>query len=280
MQKIVVGPAPRLALSVAGEGPLLLFLHGLGGRRQNWDAQLACFSKRFKAVAWDARGYGDSDDYDGPLQFSVFSEDVLRVLDHFKIEKAHLVGLSMGGRIARNFALHHPERVDRLVLANTSPGFGSLTPQEVRDFVERRRNVDPVAQTKLLVSPHARAGALDDLVASLSAVHRESYLKTMEASVAQDQAAPIEQIRARPIDSIATSSFSADNRPNTTQTLKRQVAGKANMSALGRTYGNNSRMTSGPSPLSAASSATPMIIISPTKPAEDIKNILANSQMT
>lgn len=196
MQKILVGPAPRLALSVAGEGPLLLFLHGLGGRRQNWDAQLAFFSKQFKAAAWDARGYGESDDYEGPLQFSVFSDDVLRLLDHFKVEKTFLVGLSMGGRIARNFALHHPERVAALVLANTTPGFGSLTPQQVREFVEQRRNADPIELAQRLVSPRARPGAFDDLVASLRAVHRESYLKTLEASVAQDQAAPLERIRA------------------------------------------------------------------------------------
>lgn len=223
MQKIVVGPAPRLALSVAGEGRLLLFLHGLGGRRQNWDAQLAFFSKQFKAVAWDARGYGDSDDYDGPLQFSIFSEDILRVLEYFKTDKASLVGLSMGGRIARNFALHHPERVDRLVLANTSPGFGSLTPQEVHDFVERRRNADPVAQAKLLVSPRAHPGAFDDLVASLGAVHRESYLKTVKASVAQDQAAPIERIQAPTL--VVTSEDDRLYPPAIAQDMARRIPG-------------------------------------------------------
>lgn len=223
MQKIVVGPAPRLALSVAGDGPLLLFLHGLGGRRQNWDAQLAVFSKHFKAVAWDARGYGDSDDYEGSLQFSVFSEDVLRVLDFLKMEKASLVGLSMGGRIARNFALDHPERVDRLVLANTTPGFAALTPKEVQEFVERRRNADPLAQAKLLVSPHAREGALDDLVASLGAVHRESYFKTMEASVAQDQAAPIEKIRAPTL--VVTSDGDRLYPPAIAQDMARRIPG-------------------------------------------------------
>jgi 3-oxoadipate enol-lactonase len=63
MDTVFVGPAPRLALSVAGDGELLLFLHGIGGRRQNWDAQLAFFSTMYQAAAWDARGYGDSEDY-------------------------------------------------------------------------------------------------------------------------------------------------------------------------------------------------------------------------
>lgn len=196
MQTVFVGPAPRLALSVAGKGELIVFLHGIGGRRQNWDAQLAFFSGGYKAAAWDARGYGESDDYDGPLDFTVFSADLVRVLDHFDARQAHIVGLSMGGRIARNFALHHPERVRSLVLANTSPGFGALTPEQVREFVEQRRKLDPEAQAKRLLGPSPAPGAYQTLVASLRAVHRESYLKTVEASTAQDLAAPIENIRA------------------------------------------------------------------------------------
>ena len=196
MQTIFVGPAPRLALSVAGEGELLLFLHGIGGRRQNWDAQLAFFSATHKAAAWDARGYGESDDYEGTLDFAVFSDDLRRLLDHFGARRAHVVGLSMGGRIARNFALQHPERVRSLTLANTSPGFGVMTSEQVRAFVEQRRKLDPEQQAKRLIAPNAPREAYDTLVASLRAVHRESYLKTVEASVAQDLAAPIERIRA------------------------------------------------------------------------------------
>ena len=73
METVLVGPAPRIAVDVHGIGPLVLFLHGIGGRRQNWDAQLAFFSRHYKAAAWDARGYGDSEDYEGPLDFTVFT---------------------------------------------------------------------------------------------------------------------------------------------------------------------------------------------------------------
>lgn len=196
MAAVFVPGAPRLALSVAGRGPLVLFLHGIGGNRHAWDEQVAFFSREFTAAAWDARGYGDSDDYEGPLDFRDFSADLLRVLDHLKVSKTHLVGLSMGGRIARSFALAHPGRVRSLVLANTSPGFDALSPQQVAAFVEQRRSLDPIAQAKRLLGRDAPAQAFERLVASLRAVHRESYLKAVEASVAQDLAAPLERIAA------------------------------------------------------------------------------------
>ena len=196
METLFVPGAPRLALSVAGRGPLVLFLHGIGGNRHAWDDQLAFFSREFTAVAWDARGYGDSEDYEGPLHFSDFSADLVRALDRLKCERAHLVGLSMGGRIARSFALAHPGRVASLVLANTSPGFDALSPEQVSAFVEQRRSLDPAAQAKRLLGRAAPPQAFERLVASLRAVHRESYLKTVAASVAQDVAAPLERIAA------------------------------------------------------------------------------------
>jgi len=195
VERIFVGPAPRLAVQVAGRGSPLLFLHGIGGNRHSWDAQVEFFSRHFRAASWDARGYGESDDYDGPLQFSAFTSDVARVMDHLGAQRFHLAGLSMGGRIARNFALAHPERLKSLVLANTSPGFGALSPSQVTAFIEQRKNLQPAAQAKRLLGPNPHPSACDKLVAALSAVHRESYLKTVEASVAQDLAAPVEKIR-------------------------------------------------------------------------------------
>jgi 3-oxoadipate enol-lactonase len=194
METVFVGPAPRIALDVHGTGPLVVFLHGIGGNRHHWRHQLPVFATRFKAAAWDARGYGDSDDYEGNLKFDDFTSDLLRVLDHFKQHKAHLVGLSMGGRIARNFALRHPDRVAKLVLANTTPGFDALTPDQVKNFVEERKNRTPES-IKRLISQHARPGAYEELLESFKALRQPSYLKTLEASVTQDRAAPIERIR-------------------------------------------------------------------------------------
>ncbi len=190
----MVGPAPRLAVSVAGDGPFILFLHGIRGNRSNWSSQVDFFSQRWRAAAWDARGYGDSDDYAGPLQFDHFGGDVLRVVEHFGVKKMHLVGLSMGGRIARNVALRFPERLRSLTLVNTTPGFDSMSMDEVRRFVTERKTQTPESVRKLLGS-RARPEAFETLWQSVSATREESYRKTLEASVAQDRGAPIENIR-------------------------------------------------------------------------------------
>jgi 3-oxoadipate enol-lactonase len=178
---------------VAGRGPLVVFLHGIGGNRAHWASQLTFFSRNYRAVAWDARGYGDSDDYDGALQFDDFTADLLRVVDFLKERQAHVVGLSMGGRIARNFALKHPGRVATLALANTSPGFDALSPQEVLRYVEERTSGTPPSARRLLGS-RAGPGAQEALLASFHALRNESYLKTLEASVSQDRGAPLERL--------------------------------------------------------------------------------------
>jgi len=180
VETVLVGPAPRIAVSYIGSGPLLLFLHGIRGNKRNWYAQLEAFSARCTAAAWDARGYGESDDYAGSLQFTDFSADVARVADHFGAQRLHLAGLSMGGRIARNVALRFPERLHSLTLIATAPGF--------------QRGRTPLPPEKLLGS-RARAEAFAELADSFTRVRQESYRKTLEASQAQDQGAPIETIR-------------------------------------------------------------------------------------
>ena len=170
----------------------MLFLHGIRGNRSNWARQLEFFSQRFKAAAWDARGFGDSDDYDTWLQFDDLIGDVIRVLDHLKVESAHLVGLAMGGRIGRHVALRHPQRLLSLTMVSTNPGFDALSADEVRRFVTERTNRTPVAS---LIGSRAVPGALQEIEASVAKLREHSYLKMLEASVLQDRAAPIEQIR-------------------------------------------------------------------------------------
>jgi 3-oxoadipate enol-lactonase len=190
----LVPGSPRLAVATAGRGALILFLHGIGGNRNHWQHQLAFFSRQgFTAAAWDARGYGDSDDYEGALRFDDFTSDLLRTVEFLGAPSVHLVGLSMGGRIARNFALAYPQRVRTLTLANTSPGFDALSADEVLKFVTERESRSAESTVRLLGS-RARPGAHAALLASFHALRNDSYRKTLEASVAQDRDAPLEKL--------------------------------------------------------------------------------------
>ena len=103
IETIFTEQAPRIAADCLGSGPLVMFLHGIGGNRTNWRDQLPAFAPNYLAVAWDARGYGLSEGYDGALDFADFSTDLERLLDHLKASSAHLVGLSKGRRIAADF---------------------------------------------------------------------------------------------------------------------------------------------------------------------------------
>jgi len=193
-QTLRIPGRPTLAVEAAGHGPLLLFMHGIGGNRTNWATQLPAFAATFSAVAWDARGYGASDDYDGPLAFDDFVADLLRVLDHFGAVRAHLVGLSLGGRIAMRAALLHPQRIATLTLVDTHEGFEAFSPAQREAFVDSRRApllagktpadiAEPVART--LVSPNARPEHLQQLIDSIAALHKDSYIKSLQATVDQ-----------------------------------------------------------------------------------------------
>jgi pimeloyl-ACP methyl ester carboxylesterase len=104
----------------AGVGEPLILLHGLGLNLHVWDDQFATFAERFRVIRYDLRGFGRS----LPTTATSFShvEDLKNLLDQLRIDRAHLLGLSLGGRIATDFALQYPRRVARLVLADAALG--------------------------------------------------------------------------------------------------------------------------------------------------------------
>ncbi|WPO71802.1 alpha/beta fold hydrolase [Streptomyces sp. KN37] len=115
------GAAIHYQLHGAGE-PLVL-LAGQSNSHHWWDCVRDDFAARFTTVVMDHRGTGESDRPDTDTYSTPgFARDVIAVLDHAGIDRAHVYGTSMGGRIAQWLAADHPERVDRLVLGCTSPG--------------------------------------------------------------------------------------------------------------------------------------------------------------
>lgn len=106
-----------------GQGKPLILLHGNGEDNSYFVYQVAYFSRFYRVMAIDTRGHGQSPRGTAPFSIQQFAEDLRGFLDQHEIPKAHILGFSDGGNIALTFALHYPERVDRLILngANLFP---------------------------------------------------------------------------------------------------------------------------------------------------------------
>ena len=114
-----------LYYEVTGAGPWLVFAHGGEGTRLHWWAQVAALQHRFRCVTYDARGFGQSAVGTMPQTDNIHRDDLLALLDHLEIDRAHLVGQSMGGLAVSGVAIRAPSRVDRLVMSDTPFNFAT-----------------------------------------------------------------------------------------------------------------------------------------------------------
>lgn len=114
----------RLYYEEVGQGTPILFVHEFGSDHRGWEPQLRQFGKRYRCIAYSARGYTPSDVPADPKAYSYqhVMRDAVAVLDHLKIESAHFIGLSMGGYTSLQVALNNPKRVRSMVLAGTGSG--------------------------------------------------------------------------------------------------------------------------------------------------------------
>jgi 3-oxoadipate enol-lactonase len=126
MPEAIVG-ADRISYEVAGpgDGPVVLLAHSIGTTRMLWDGQAAALADAWRVVRYDARGHGGSSAPSGDYSIEQLGRDALAVLDAIGVERAHVVGLSLGGMTAMWLAVHAPERIGRVVLANTAARIGT-----------------------------------------------------------------------------------------------------------------------------------------------------------
>jgi pimeloyl-ACP methyl ester carboxylesterase len=111
----------RMAIQEAGEGPPVVMLHGLGGTKVSFLPTQAALAKDFRTIAVDLPGFGDSDKpLKAPYDAEFFARWVIGLLDALELETAHIVGHSMGGRVAIELGMSHPDRVDCLTLMTPS----------------------------------------------------------------------------------------------------------------------------------------------------------------
>lgn len=185
-ETVVVEGDPHLSLTVtpARSGPLVLFLHGIGGGRSNWLAQLGPAAAHARAAALDLRGYGDSGLGQSQSTVEDYCNDIDRAMAALGADRVILCGLSYGAWLATSYAMRRPGRLAGLVLSGGCTGMSEAAAEE-REAFRRAREV-PLDQGRaprdfapavvdVLAGPRAGAEVRQRLLQSMSAISSATY---------------------------------------------------------------------------------------------------------
>lgn len=172
-----------------GEGPAIVFLHFLGGFSYQWRHQIAALKDRFTCIAFDHRGFGFST-FNGRWDVPTGAKDLEAQLDALGIEKAHIVGYSMGGPIALVFNAQWPDRVRSLVLIDTFAKNHTHSKARVEEsgkclrYMSMREYARQYVATRLL--PSTPKHAVDELVSAICLASKDAYLDVLRGILLPD----------------------------------------------------------------------------------------------
>ena len=146
MPFLTTSDSVRLHYDEQGDGPALVFAHEFGGDGRSWAGQVAHFSPRYRCVTFEARGYPPSDVPADPASYALerATDDLRELLDDLRIDRANLVGLSMGSFTVLHTALRWPERVASMVVAGS--GYGSHPGVTEAFRADMARNADGIRE--------------------------------------------------------------------------------------------------------------------------------------
>jgi len=120
---------------VNGQGEPLVLVVAIEDSQQTWIFQKRAFGKHFKVITFDSRGAGKSDKTEEPYTIKTLADDTIGLMNHLGIDKAHILGISGGGRVAQELAINYPERIKKLVLVSTDHGGEEeMTPEMQKIF--------------------------------------------------------------------------------------------------------------------------------------------------
>jgi 3-oxoadipate enol-lactonase len=184
------------------DGPVLVLSHSLGSTLAMWLPQVAAFCRHFRVLRYDTRGHGASSVPPGPYRIAQLGTDVLRLLDAFSIERAHFCGLSMGGTTGMWLGANAPERIERLVLCNTTAWLGPPAAMNARIETVRGQGLAVLADATMerwftasfRASEPATVQRIRD---ALVATSPEGYVACCEALRDLDLRDDLTRIRAR-----------------------------------------------------------------------------------
>jgi 3-oxoadipate enol-lactonase len=182
----------KIAYELRGDGEPLVLVHGLAYDRAGWGRFPDLLAEKFRVVLIDNRGVGESDAPEGPYAVAQMAADVVAVLDDADIERTNLFGVSLGGYIAQEVALHHPERVAKLVLCSTAPGGPKAHPMPEAGVAafDKYPTMEREAGLRLMVENSLGARGVRDLPALTDEIfaYRLDRAPSLEAWTAQAHA--------------------------------------------------------------------------------------------
>ncbi|UII31714.1 alpha/beta fold hydrolase [Fulvivirga ulvae] len=125
-QYFTTGDGQQIAFKLDGpeDAPVLILSNSIATNFRMWEGQIPAFTQHFRILRFDTRGHGSSDAPAGNYSIARMGWDVIELMNHLNIQHAHFCGLSLGGFIGQWLAIHAPDRINRLVLANTSSHLG------------------------------------------------------------------------------------------------------------------------------------------------------------
>jgi len=187
----------------AGQGSPVLLLHGLGGSHEMWLPILPELAQSYRVIAADHRGHGASDKPRGQYTIRLFAHDWLALMEALKLNRAHLLGLSMGGAIAMRLAVEAPHRVRSLILIDTwaypHPEFLAM----LRQRLEKLAAGDPAAYAEAAIpqvySPRfiqANPQAMADYRARVARANPDSLRSAIGACMSHDMHGALRRIQA------------------------------------------------------------------------------------
>ncbi len=175
-----------------GSGEPLVLIMGLGGDLQGWALQVPALAKHFRVITFDNRGSGRSSAPDRMYSISGMADDLAHLLDHLKIDRAHILGFSMGGYIAQEFVLKYPARVGKLILMATSASIDGYGRNILKGWINlRRSNMSREQTARLQATWLYGPDLLDD-----DALFERSILNSLSNPYPQQDHAFIRQAQA------------------------------------------------------------------------------------
>lgn len=132
----------QMYYEIHGDGPPLILLHGGLGNADCWEKQIPALSGRYKVIAVDSRGHGRSTFSERQISYDLMASDLIALMDHLNIRKAHVLGWSDGGIVGLDLAINHPDRLNRLIAygANYNPSgmrHDAMENENIKDYFEK-----------------------------------------------------------------------------------------------------------------------------------------------